>query len=208
MAAEKKKADPKKSDKKSDKSLDKKLEKKPVKKVVASTKSGVQKGKKKLTETNVKIMVPRGGQVIKYFSLTPALPTETEQGDWLFTEEGSTQDIENLVIGFELNPSPLERQLERAVLVVNIVQDPAVNGTWRFALGGIATDYPDADPANDMSVDIIDHGYTMVVYVQALENTLEYIPFSFVASLADRATGRVSVYESQDPGIIPVRPVT
>lgn len=193
MATEKKKAD-------------KKLEKKPAKKVVASTKAVVKKGKKISTETNVIISVPRGGQIVKYFNLTPALPTESGHGDWLFTEEGSTKDIENLVVGFELNPSPLERQLERAVLIVNLVQDPAVNGTWRFALGGIVTDYPDADPANDMSVDIIDHGYTMVVYVQALENTLEYIPFSFVASLTDKATGRVAIYESKDPGIIPVRP--
>ena len=195
MAAEKKKSD-------------KKAEKKPVKKVVASTKALVKKGKKKLAEPNVKVMVPRGGQVIKYFNLTPALPTDSGPGDWLFTEEGSKKDIENLVVGFELNPSPLERQLERAVLVINIVQNPAVNGTWRFALGGIVTDYPDADPANDMIVDIIDHGYTMVLYVQALENTLEYIPFSFVASLTDKVTGSVAIYESQDPGIIPVLPVT
>lgn len=193
MAAEKKKTD-------------KKAEKKSPKKAVASVKATVKKSKQKLKGNNLTISVPRGGQVIKYFSLTPALPTESGYGDWLFTEEGSQTDIDNLVVGFELNPSPLERQLERAVLIVNLIQDPAVNGTWRFALGGIVTDYPDSDPANDMTVEIIDHGYTMVVYVQALENTLEYIPFSFVASLTDKATGRVAIYESQDPGIIPVRP--
>ena len=194
MAAEKKKTDKKTA------------EKKPAKKAVASTKVAVKKGKKNLAATDMTISVPRGGQIIKYFNLTPALPTDSGRGDWLFTEVGSSQDIQNLTVGFELNPSALERQLERAVLVVSMNQNPAAHGTWRFALGGVATDHADEDPGNDVIVDIIDNGFTLVAYVQVLENSAEYIPFGFVASFTDNDTGTVSIYESQDPGITPVRP--
>lgn len=194
MATEKKKAEKKTA------------EKKPAKKV-AAVKAPVKKGKKKLTAENVTILVPRGGQVIQYFNLAPALPTDTGRGDWIFTEDGSTQDIETLTVGFADNPSPLERELERAVLVITMVQNPSAHGTWRFALGGVATDHGDEDPNNDVVVEIIDNGFTLVAYVQVLENSAEYIPFGFVASFTESDTGVVSIYESQDPGIVPVRPI-
>lgn len=194
MAAEKKK-------------VDKKVEKKPAKKVAASAKAVVKKGKKKVGAVDLTISVPRGGQVIKYFNLTPALPTASGRGDWLFTEHGSSQDIETLTVGFELNPSVLERELERAVLIITMVQNESAQGTWRFALGGVATDHGDEDPNNDVVVEIIDNGFTLVAYVQVLENSAEYIPFGFVASFTDNDTGVVSIYESQDPGVIPIRPI-
>ena len=184
MAAEKKKTDKKTDDKK----------------------ATVKKGKKIGGDGHVRFVVPRGGQVIKYFDLTPALPTDSGRGDWLFTEKGSAKDIQNLTVAFELNPSALERQLERAVLVVSMNQNPAAHGTWRFALGGVATDHADEDPSNDAIVDIIDNGYTLVAYVQVLENSAEQIPFGFVASFTDNDTGTVSIYESQDPTIQPRRP--
>jgi hypothetical protein len=193
MAAEKKKTD-------------KKVDKKPAKKVAASAKAVVKKGKKNLAATDLTISVPRGGQVIQYFNLAPALPTATGRGDWLFTEVGSTQDIETLTVRFELNPSALERQLERAVLIVSMDQNPESNGVWRFALGGVATDQADEDPNNDVTVEIIDNGFTLVAYVQVLENSAEYIPFGFVASFTSNDTGVVSIYESQDPGVQPRRP--
>jgi hypothetical protein len=193
MAAEKKKTD-------------KKVEKKPAKKIVVSAKAVVKKGKKKLSATDMTISVPRGGQVIQYFNLQPVLPTDSSRGDWLFTAEGSSQDIETLTVRFELNPSILERQLERAVLIVKMAQNPALNGTWRFALGGVATDHADEDPNNDVTVEIIDNGFTLVAYVQVLENSAEYIPFGFVASFTKESTGVVSIYESQDPGVQPRRP--
>lgn len=194
MAADKKKVEKKAA------------EKKTTKKVVAA-KAPVKKGKKKLAAVDLIIPVPRGGQVIKYFNLTPALPTATGRGDWLFTEPGSAQDIETLTVGFELNPSALERELERAVLVITMVQNQSAQGTWRFALGGVATDHGDEDPNNDVVVEIIDNGFTLVAYVQVLENSAEYIPFGFVASFTDNDTGVVSIYESQDPGVIPKRPL-
>ena len=112
MAAEKKKTD-------------KKADKKSANKVAASAKAVVKKGKKNLSATDMTILVPRGGQVIKHFTLTPALPTGSGRGNWLFTEVGSSQNIHNLTVGFELNPSALERQLERAVLVVSMNQNMA-----------------------------------------------------------------------------------
>lgn len=194
MAAEKKKAD-------------KKTEKKPVKKVAASAKKPVKKSTKNVaTVGDVTINVPKGGQVIQFFNLTPALPTSVGPGDWKFNEVGSTVDISTLTVGFELNPSAIEREFERAILVINIQQNPATNGTWRFALSGVATDVADSDPSNDIALEIIDNGFTMLVYVHVLENSEETIPFGFVASFTNAVTGAVLIYESQDPGIIAKRP--
>lgn len=193
MAAEKKKADEKKADKKA------------VKKVAIKPAKAKKSGKK-LTATDLVINVPLNGQVIKTFELMPAKNTAAAPGDWIFTEEGSTVDIENLTVGFELNPSALNRQFERAILVIKIKQNPASGGTWRFALGGVATDNADGDPDNDVMVDIIDNGYTMIVYVHALENNEENIPFGFVASLTNQYTGVVTLYESKDPIISVGRP--
>src|SRR5690606_5973145 len=177
-----------------------------AKKARASNLISAGKNPKKPKTKELKLSVPRGGQLIRYFNLTPALPTDAGRGDWLFTQMGSNKDIENLRVEFQLNPSPLERALERAVLVVRMAQDPKAKGAWRFALGGVATDHGDADPDNDVTVEIIDNGFTLIAYVQVLENSEEYIPFGFVASFTDEATGAVSIYESQDPGIQPVRP--
>jgi hypothetical protein len=199
MAADKKKVSEKKTSEK----------KGSTKKAVSAAKPVAKKGKKKLGagNSNVTITVPKGGQIIKYFNLMPALPTTTAPGDWIFTEDGSTTDIATLTVGFPLNPSALEREFERAILVISIQQNPQTTGTWRFALGGVATDNPDEDPNNDIALDIIDNGYTMLVYVQVLENSYEQIPFGFVASFTDAVTGAVSIYESKDPGIIPIRPI-
>lgn len=187
---------------------DKKAEKKTVKKVAASAAKPVKakKTSKALTTNDLVVNVPLNGQVIKTFELMPAKSLATGPGDWIFTEEGSTVDIENLTVEFEPNPSALNRQFERAVLVIKIKQNPASGGTWRFALGGVATDNPDSDPSNDVALDIIDNGYTMIVYVHALENDEENIPFGFVASLTNQNNGVVTIYESQDPRVIITRP--
>ena len=186
-----------KTDKKGDGSLGAKRNK-------AVAQAGDKKHKHKPYE--LVLSVPRGGQLIHYFTLTPAFPTDAGHGDWLFTEVGSKRDIENLRVEFQRNPLPLERELERAVLIVHMAQDKKAKGKWRFALGGVATDKGDADPNNDVSVEVIDNGFTLVAYVQVLENSRENIPFGFVASFTDDTTGVVSIYASKDPGIQPVRP--
>lgn len=156
--------------------------------------------------STMKLDVPRRGQIVKYFNLVPALPSEDGPGDWLFTQEGCGTDISQLEVNFEPNESALERELERAVLVIKIQDNPSSDGTWRFALTGVATDHADEDPNNDITLDIIDNGFTMLVYLQVLEASEERIPFGFVASLTDAITHEVKIYESQDPEIIPVRP--
>ena len=150
--------------------------------------------------------VPRCGQVVRYFNLMPALPSKYAPGDWLFTEEGYDADISQLEVNFESNESALERELERAVLVIKIQENPKADGTWRFALTGVATDSADEDPNNDITLDIIDNGFTMLVYLQVLEASEERIPFGFVASFTNAVTHEVTIYESQDPVILPVRP--
>lgn len=182
-------------------------EKKKSVKKAEGKKAPAKKAKKDLgSDCSVEINVPKGGQVIQYFNLTPALPTAKGAGDWIFSEPGSKSDISSLTVRFHLNPSALERNFERAILVVSMKQNPATKGTWRFALGGVATTTGDCDPNNDASVEIIDNGFTLLTYVQVLENTDEMVPFQFVASFTDEVTGAVSIYESKDPSVVIRRP--
>lgn len=192
-------ADKKKSEKKS-------AVEKPAKKITNKKAEVATKRKKNPGASEVTVSVPRGGQVIQHFNLTPALPTAAGPGDWIFSEPGSTTDISSLTVRFKLNPSALERNFERAILVVSMQQNPATNGIWRFALGGVATANGDSDPDNDIAVDIIDNGFTLLVYVHVLENSEEIVPFQFVASFTDAITGSVSICQSNDPIILPRRP--
>lgn len=180
------------------------------KKAASAAKKGSPKkvSKKSGVGNPLLIQVPRGGQVVKFFELTPTLPVEGKAGDWVLVESNirNCQPITSVTVGFLENPSEMERELERAVLIVSLNQ-ATPNGIWRFALGGVATDQADSDPNNDIVVELIDNGLTMIVYVHVLENSVEHINFGYVASFTDAVSGVVSIYESQDPGIIPIRPI-
>lgn len=198
MAAEKKKTSEKKN------------EKKPVKKAVAKPAGKKSKRLEEVGSNHMLISVPKGGQVIRFFELTPSLPVGGCAADWILDEVGGSgqKDISGITVGFPENPSAIERDFERAILVINLKQGasgPA--GTWRFAMGGVATDQADSDPNNDIAIDIIDNGLTMLVHVHVLNNSVENIRFGYVASFTYADSGVVEVYESQDPGFVPIRPI-
>lgn len=194
MAAAKKKTEKKSGDKKVEK------------KVAASAAKPAKKAQKAavtttLTTADLVINVPLNGQAIRHFELTPAKATTSAPGNWIFVEEGSTTDISTLAVEFEENPSAIDRQFERAVLIVTMKQNPASGGTWRFALGGVAADVADSDPDNDVAVELVDNGLTLIAYIHAAEPTDEDIGFRFVASFSNNTTGAVAIYESKDPNI-------
>lgn len=181
----------------------------------APKKAAKSKSKSKSSQDISEILVPLGGQVIKFFELTPKKPKMVDgkltSQKWSLVERGTGVPVDDsLVVGFEDNPSPVERELERAVLVISMKQSKSNGGTWRFALGGVAVDnnLADADPSNDIVVDIVDNGLTLIayVYVTSSEST-EDIQFGYVASFTDDTSGVVSIFESSDPGIVPIRPV-
>src|SRR5690606_2644518 len=158
------------------------------------------------------IVVPKGGQVIQFYELSPAFPKKVkgklQAQPWKLVPRGCKKPlIENISVGFHENASKLERVYERAILVINI-QQTEKTGTWRFALGGIATDLADSDPDNDIKVELIDNGLTMLVFVHVIpEASRAEIGFRFVASFTHSDSGVVDIYASPDPGFIPVRPV-
>jgi hypothetical protein len=202
MAAAKKKAIKVDSDKKTAKTT-----KKVVKKVVKKP------GKKLMTELVYPIVIAPGQQVIQQFDLTPRKPTATAPGNWQFVAQGTTADISSLDIQFSENSTFVQSQFERAVLIISMKQDPMMNGTWRFALSGVVADTADADPSNDIVVEVIDSGLTMIAYIHAPVDpvdpdapTDEEIGFRFVASYSDNTTGAVSIFESKDPVVKITRP--
>lgn len=158
-------------------------------------------GKKQIT-----IEIPCGGQVIRYFDLTPKLPIAGQQSKWLFTEAGDNEQIGNIHVGFCENQSHLERHLERAILIVRIKNDHPEQGLWRFAMGGVATFAADTNPHNDLDAEMVDNGFTLMFRVDAPEDCDKFVNFQFVASYTETATGIVTVYQSDDPGIGSKRP--
>jgi hypothetical protein len=184
-------------------------DKKGVKAKAAKTTKSSKSKKLSLTSTVLTISVPQGGQIVREFSLMPSLPVSGQAANWnLFDpNDPSQQDISNVIVSFSGQSDAVQREFERAVFVVNIVQNPSeTQGRWRFALNGVAPDSSNSDPNQDVSVEITNGGYTLVAYVHVYDDSVENITFGYVASFTDLVSGVVAVYESSDPGIIPKRP--
>lgn len=164
--------------------------------------------KRKLTEDDLYIRVPQGEQTIRTFYLTPALPSGGQPGDWIFIDpdEPSPTDIANLFVSFNTESTSTERLYERAVLIIELQQNPSEAGYWRFANGGVAAcpGYDDVD--NDVSISVSSNGQTLTAIVQVIGETQETVQFGFVASYTHPTTNVVTVYESSDPGFYPGRP--
>lgn len=206
MAADKKTSEKKAAKKSADGA--KKVAKTKTTKTTKTTKASKSK-KVGLTGTVLTLSVPQGGQIIRVFSLKPALPASGQAANWILFDpnDPSQQDISNVIVSFSGSSTATQREFERAIFIVNIVQNPnETQGNWRFALNGVAPDAPNIDPNQDVSVEITNGGYTMIAYVHVYDDSIENITFGYVASFTDLTSGVVSIYESSDPGIIPKRP--
>lgn len=192
MAAEKKKAEKKAA------------EKKVAKKVVAP-KAVAKKPAKGKTEI---IKVPQGGQVIRTFHLTPSLPVHGKAANWLVVDPTAkkTKDIDDIRVSFSTKSSTTEQYFERAVLIIKMQQNAAESGTWRFVSDGVVVNSKTPDTDHDLAVEVIDQGLTLIAYVHVIGDKHEEVRFSYIASFTDTESGQVSVYQSQDPGVIPGRP--
>ncbi len=164
--------------------------------------------KRKLGEDDLIIEVPKGGQVIRSFNLTPSLPIDGQAANWLLvdSDEQKPKDISTILVSFSVESSEIEQEFERAILIVNLQQNPNENGIWRFALNGVASAPQYSDVNHDIGVEIINQGLTLVAHVQVIGDTQELILFGYVASFTDAQSGQVTIYESKDPGIQPGRP--
>jgi DP-EP family len=163
----------------------------------------------------LELIVPLGGQRICILELMPQLPSEKDghwhASKWQLDEVGSKgkKGITGITVGFHENPVEEERLLERAVLIVNIKQNPLEkHGTWRFALNGAAAKVKkrNEDIYNDIALEITNDGLTLTAFVHVYEDSVEHIQFGYVASFTHNESGKVDIYESSDPGFVPIRP--
>ena len=179
------------------KSTAKKAPKKPV----------ATKAKGKTPEPSLRIDVPKGGQVIRKFHLTPSLPIHGQAANWLLVDPADpTTDIDNIHFSFSKTSTPLEREFERAIVQIEIQQNSKENGIWRFASDGVAVNPIFSHVNHDVVVEITDAGFTLLAQVQSIENTPENIRFGYLASFTEKESGLVTVYESSDPDIKVGRP--
>lgn len=173
-------------------------------KKTAPAKAAAKKG---ITSTSLVIKVPQGGQTIRTFNLTPALPVGGKAANWLLVDPlKPTKDIDSMSFSFSPNSSSLEQEFERAIIQIKIQQNPDNNGTWRFASDGVAVNPIFNDANHDVVVEITDAGYTLLAQVQLIGDSKEEIRFGYLASFTDGVSGAVSVYESEDPGVVIGRP--
>ncbi|HWV16169.1 MAG TPA: DP-EP family protein [Cellvibrio sp.] len=157
--------------------------------------------------TALVIDVPQGGQVIRTFNLTPSQPANGKAGDWLWVDSATPGTaLAKVNVKFNVKSSALEQEFERAVLVINLQQNPEESGYWRFAMNGVAINPKFKDVYHNVDFEVVDDGETLIAYVQVIGMTQEDIQFGFVASYTDAVSGAVAIYESADPGIQPGRP--
>lgn len=179
------------------KKTDKKAEKKVVKRPAPR--------KPKLEEATID--VPQGGQVIGVWELSPMPPKNGTFSDWaLVNTETSNLLSDDIVVGFSKKSSSIQSELERAVLVINIVDCEPKVGRWRFALHGIDVCSEEGNLPYTLESEILNYGKTLVLYIHAVHLGKQKINFSFIAAYTDAATGIATIYESKDPTIIVGRP--
>lgn len=179
------------------KKTDKKAEKKVVKKPTP----------RKLKLEDAVIDVPQGGQVIGVLELSPMPPSGGTHGDWaLVNTETSNQLSDDIWVGFSKKSSSIQSELERAVLVINIVDSEPEKGRWRFALQGIDVCKDEGNLPYSLESEILNYGKTLVLYIHAGHLGEQKINFSFIAAYTDAKTGVATIYESKDPGIFIGRP--
>ena len=156
----------------------------------------------------ITVRVPQGGQSIRSFNLTPSKPVAGQAANWLLVDPTAPTpvDISLIKVSFSTQSTATEQDFERAVLIVNLLQNPAENGHWRFVMNGVSADPQYSDVDHDVAVVIADQGHTLITQVQVIGDTQETIQFGFVASFTDAVSGVVTIYESKDPGITPGRP--
>lgn len=157
--------------------------------------------------TDLIVNVPRGGQVIRTFNLTPSLPVSGKAGDWPWVDVTAPATLlANVRAKFSVDSSEMEQNFERAVLVINIQQNSSETGYWRFALDGVAITPDSGDDHRNIEFEVVDGGKTLIVHIQVIGLTEEYVQFGFVASYTDAVSGEVTIYQSVDPGVGGGRP--
>lgn len=176
---------------------DKKVVKTPAKKAAP---------KKTVCVGDVGLEVPLGGQIIGTYELTPKAPKNGKASEWKLVNTGSgNQAADEMTISFQENSTVIQRDLERAVVVIDMVAKDK-KGSWRFALSGVNVCATQGDQTHDIQTEIINNGRTLVVYVHSLALGQELINYSFVAAYTDTLSGETSIYASKDPTIWIKRP--
>lgn len=190
------------------KKIDKKTEKKTDKKAVTKVVSKATRPPKGVPEPT--ITVPRGGQVIGIYELSPQLPVKGRFADWtikmLDEESGSVVPVpDDISVSFNKKSRGIQLELERAVLVIKLAETD--NGHWRFALNGIDVFSQTGELEHPLESEIIDYGRTLVLYLHAHQfDKKAVIKFSYVVAYTDPNSGETTIYESKDPVIGVGRP--
>jgi hypothetical protein len=162
---------------------------------------------KKLISTSLLIKIPKGGQIIRSFNLTPSRPLDGKAANWILVDPAQpTKDIDSMRFSFNSDSSDLEQEFERAIVEINIVQNPDETGIWRFASHGVTVNPAFSDVNHDVVVEISNQGFTLIAQVQLIGDVPEDIRFGYLASFTDSMSGEVTTYESSDPDIKVGRP--
>jgi hypothetical protein len=174
-----------------------------VGKKASVVKKSVKKVKKKsLAAQGLVLAVPIGGQVIGTFVLTPSLPVDGQASSWALVDTSTGEDVSSIQVSFSVESSDVQREFERAVLVVDLAEGiDNESGYWRFVLNGVEPSQRTGDVEHDVLTGISNQGRTLTAVIHAVDLGHEQINYGYVASFTNAISGVVSIYESKDPGI-------
>ncbi|MES2675707.1 MAG: DP-EP family protein [Pseudomonadota bacterium] len=163
--------------------------------------------KKNVKGCELVIPVPQGGQALATFELTPLRPVAGKAQDWKLIDTSTGETVTGISVSFHLKSSDVEREFERAVLIVNLAKSvDNAEGYWRFVLNGVEPGQVTGDQNVDVVTEITNYGRTLIAYVHALDLGKSEIDYGYLASFTDAISGVVSIYESRDPDIVVKRP--
>lgn len=151
----------------------------------------------------MKFSIPCGQSQVCQFDVYPAQPDKGHASDWrvVNTANGKELNKEQFDIEFSKKSTPMQRQVERMILVFTIAQpeEPEV-ASWRFVHGGVMYCEGKADYRDDLSFDMSSDGRVLTATAKCLSDGDEQFQFSFLALRRDNLSGECHIYSSADPG--------
>ncbi len=151
----------------------------------------------------MKFDIPCGQSRVCQFDVYPAQPVDGQAVDWRVedTATGKSLDATGFDIRFSKKSTPIQRQVERLILVFTIMQPEAPDvASWRFVHGGVMYCEGKADYRDDLCFEMSSDGRVLTATAKCLMDGDEEFQFSFLALRRDNVSGECQVYSSADPG--------
>jgi hypothetical protein len=151
----------------------------------------------------MKFDIQCGQSSVSHFEVYPAQPDDGHAKEWRVADMSAPAqtEVDSFDIRFRKKSTPMQRQVERMILVFTMAQPerPEV-ASWRFVHGGVMYCEGKADYRDDLAFEMSSDGRVLTATAKCLSDGDEQFQFSFLALRRDNVSGECQVYSSADPG--------